>query len=122
MLNGKVVRVRWMKPYPSAHNHVAIGLVLEETASYLTLNCKTYHFGNGVGAACVELVPNLCVGGIVEGEKSVRAIPWGQIAVINVLPVDTEWDVSATVEPSGLCRLKNAQCTVVTRASGVRGE
>ncbi len=25
MLSGKVVRIRWVKYYPTAHNHVAVG-------------------------------------------------------------------------------------------------
>ena len=122
MLSGKVVRIRWVKTYASAHSHVAIGDVLCETAHYLTLLCKTYHFGHGVGTKRAVLVPNVCVGGIVEGEKSVRSIPWSQIEVINELPADTDWDVEAVVEDSGLCVLANAHRTVVTRAMPARPE
>lgn len=122
MLTGKVVRVRWVKMYASAHSHVAIGDVVSETPQYLTLLCKTYHFGHGVGTKRTVLIPNVCVGGIVEGEKSVRSIPWSQIEVINELPPDTDWDVEAAVEESGLCVLSNAQRTVVTRAMSARPE
>ena len=120
MLSGKVVRIRWVKMYASAHSHVAIGDVLCETAHYLTLLCKTYHFGHGVGTKRAVLVPNVCVGGIVEGEKAVRSIPWAQIEVINELPAETDWDVEAVVEESGLCVLSNAHRTVVTRAMSAR--
>lgn len=120
MLTGKVVRVRWVKMYPSAHTHVAIGDVVDEGDRYLTLLCKTYHFGPGVGAQRAVLVPNLCVGGVVEGEKAVRSIPWAQTEVINELPAQTDWDVPARVEESGLCVLDNAQKTVVTRAMNSR--
>ena len=122
MLSGKVVRIRWVKMYASAHSHVAIGDVLVETPLYLTLLCKTYHFGHGVGTKKAVLMPNACVGGIVEGEKAVRSIPWSQIEVINELPADTNWDVKAVVEESGLCVLANAHKTVVTRAMNARQE
>lgn len=122
MLTGKVVRVRWVKMYPSAHNHVAIGDVVEEGLHCLTVLCKTYHFGHGVGASHATLVTNVCVGGIVEGEKAVRSIPWSQIEVINELPSETDWDVSAVIEESGLCRLDNVHRTVITRASAGQRE
>jgi len=122
MLSGKVVRIRWVKMYPAAHNHVAIGDVLFETPYYLTLLCKTYHFGHGVGTKKALLVPNSCVGGIVEGEKAIRSVPWSQIEVINELPSDTDWNVRALVEESGLCMLQNRHKTVVTRAMNVRPE
>jgi chemotaxis signal transduction protein len=108
--------------YASAHSHVAIGDVLAETPLYLTLLCKTYHFGHGVGTKKAVLVPNACVGGIVEGEKGVRSIPWSQIEVINELPADTDWDVRALVEESGVCLLLNAHKTVVTRSMTARQE
>ena len=122
MLSGKVVRIRWVKMYPSAHNHVAIGDVLLETPYYLTLLCKTYHFGHGVGTKKAFLVPNTYVGGIVEGEKAIRSVPWAQIEVINELPADTDWNVRALVEESGLCVLQNEQKTVVSRAMNARKE
>jgi len=122
MLSGKVVRVRWVKMYPSAHNHVAIGDVLQETPYYLTLLCKTYHFGHGSGTQRAFLVPNVCVGGIVGGEKAIRSIPWSQIEVINELPPETDWDVRALVEDTGLCLLENEQKTIITRAMNVRQE
>ncbi|MFA5204979.1 MAG: hypothetical protein WC708_11315 [Lentisphaeria bacterium] len=122
MLSGKVVRIRWVKMYPSAHNHVAIGNVLQETPYYLTLLCKTYHFGHGAGTRKAFLAPNTYVGGIVEGEKAIRSIPWSQIEVINELPAETDWNVRALVEESGLCTLVNAHKTVITRAMNIRQE
>lgn len=122
MLTGKVVRIRWVKMYPAAHNHVAIGDVLHESPNYLTLLCKTYHFGHGVGTKRAALVANSLVGGIVEGEKAVRSVPWSHIEVINELPEDTDWDVTALVEESGLCMLMNKYKTVITRAMSARPE
>lgn len=118
MLTGKIVRLRWVKPYQEAHNHVAIGEVLCETPCYLMLHCKTYHFGSAVGGGHARLVQNSFVGGIVEGEKAIRSVPWPRIEVINELPPGTEWDVEAHVDEAGLCVLANSHKTVVTRARG----
>jgi hypothetical protein len=79
------------------------------------LHCKTYHFGNIVGGVKARLVPDRCVGGVVEGEKAVRSVPWSRIEVINVLQAGTQWDVEALVDEVGLCVLANAQKTIVTR-------
>lgn len=116
MLTGKVVRIRWVKPYPEAHNHVAIGDVLGETPYYLTLHCKTYHFGKNVGGRKARLVPHKYIGGVVEGEKNVRYVPWSRIEVINELPKDTDWDEHAQVDEDGSCVLSNKHKTVITRA------
>ena len=115
MLEGRVVKVRWVKSYPTAHNHVAIGNVLHETPEYLVLLCKTYHFGNNVGGRKTTLRKGETVGGINEGAKSVRIIPWGRIEVINELPADTNWDSVAHIDQSGLCFLFNEHKTVITR-------
>lgn len=116
MLTGKIVRIRWVKPYPEAHNHIAIGDVLDETPNYLTLFCRTYHFGNNVGGRKARLVPLKFVGGIVEGEKAVRSVPWSRIEVINELPETTDWNAPAQVDEDGLCTLINKHKTVITRA------
>ena len=115
MLEGKVVKLRWVKPYPTAHNHVAVGDVLQETPEYLVLLCRTYHFGNPVSGRKGALREGAYVCGVLQGEKSVRIIPWSRIEVINELPAETDWDVKAHVDQTGLCYLANAQKTVITR-------
>lgn len=115
MLTGKVVRIRWVKSYPEAHNHVAIGDVLDETPHYLSLLCKSYHFGRNIGGRKARLVPHKCVGGIVEGEKAIRYVPWSRIEVINELPEDTDWDAEAQVDENGSCVLTNKYKTIITR-------
>lgn len=115
MLQGKVVKVRWTKLYPTAHNHVAIGDVLHETPQYLVMLCRTYHFGRHIGGRKAVLKEGQYVGGVLLGQKSVRIIPWNRIEVINELPPRTNWDVKAQVDESGLCFLANEQKTVVAR-------
>ena len=39
-----VVKVRWLKPYEGAQNHICIGEVLAETPQCLKVLGRTYHF------------------------------------------------------------------------------
>jgi hypothetical protein len=94
-----------VKNYPSAHNHVAIGIVEEETPVYLRLVCRTYHFGSFVGGKK----------GVVQGEKCRRLIPWSRIEVIHELPSGTDWDVEAGFNERGDCVLLNEAETFITR-------
>ena len=116
-LEGKILKVRWVKPYAQAHGHVAIGVVLRETAMYLMMMCKTYHCARTVGGKKGVLVPGEYVGGILEGEKSIRIIPWSKVEVANELPDDTDWEAPACIEENGLCRLDNRQKTMIIRPS-----
>ena len=56
------------------------------------------------------------VGGIIEGEKSVRIIPWSRIEVVNELPARTNWNTKTYMDQDGLCYLANEQKTVITRS------
>ena len=117
MLEGKVVKVRWVKSYPTAHNHVAVGCVLHEAPQYLVMLCKTYHFGNHIGERKGTLRQGEYVFGVLESEKSIRVIPWNRIEVINKLSTKTNWDVKALIDQTGLCCLANEHKTVITRPS-----
>jgi hypothetical protein len=116
MLKNKIVRVRWVKPYPTAHNHVAIGEVIAETENYLSLRCKTYHFGDHVGGKKAKLRAEKYIGGIMEGVTATRIVPWHRIEIINELPASTDWDIDAFVDESGFCHLNDERKTAITRA------
>ena len=47
---GRIWKVRTVKDYPEAHNHLFIGQVLQVTESYVRLDCRTYHFGRVVNS------------------------------------------------------------------------
>jgi len=115
MLEGKVVKVRWVKSYTTAHNHLAVGDVLHETPQYLVLLCRTYHFGSHIGGQKGTLRQGEYVCGVLEGEKGVRVIPWNRIEVINELPAKTNWNVKVQIDQSGTCYLANEQKTVISR-------
>ena len=43
--NGKIWKIRTVKEYTDAHNHILVGRVLAITDSYVRLHCRSYHFG-----------------------------------------------------------------------------
>jgi len=72
----QIWKVRTVKNYPEAHNHLFIGQVLQLTPSYVRLDCRTYHFGKGINH----------VRDIRVGTKGIRILPWSRIELINELP------------------------------------
>jgi hypothetical protein len=72
----KIWKVRTVKPYFEAHNHILVGRVLEVTDSYVRMDCRTYHFGKSVNNE-KDIFIGLCM---------VRVIPWARIEIINELP------------------------------------
>jgi hypothetical protein len=73
---SKIWKIRAIKNYAGAHNHILVGKVLEITESYVRLHCRTYHFGETLNSPDDVLV----------GAVMVRLIPWSRIEVINELP------------------------------------
>jgi hypothetical protein len=72
----KIWKVRTVKDYPEAHNHLFIGQVLQMTQMYIRLDCKTYHFGKTLHS----------VKDVRQGTQGVRILPWTRIELINELP------------------------------------
>ena len=71
----KIWKIRTVKSYPDAHNHIIVGSVLEITVPYVRMDCKTYHFGKAVNGEK----------DIYIGSCMVRIIPWTRIEIINEL-------------------------------------
>ena len=116
MLNNRKIKIRWVKSYPSAHNHIAVGEIVESELQYLTVYCKTYHFGQLIEGAKGMIKPGVYSGGILEGSAQVRIIPWSRIEVIHVLDDDLEWNVPAGFDSTGTCVLLNENKTVIIHA------
>ena len=72
----KIWKVRTVKNYPEAHNHLFIGQALELTPYYVRLDCRTYHFGKTINN----------IKDIRVGMKGIRILPWNRIELINELP------------------------------------
>ena len=77
----KIWKVRTVKNYPQAHNHLFIGQVLQITQSYVRLDCRTYHFGKAINNSK----------DIRVGMHGVRILPWNRIELINELPASFDF-------------------------------
>ena len=73
--NREIWKVRAVKPYPEAHNHLLVGRVIETNESYIKMLCKSYHFGRVVNNAKDMFV----------GRIEVRIIPWARVEIVNEL-------------------------------------
>jgi hypothetical protein len=86
----KVVKVRWVKPYESARNHICIGEVVEETPQYLKVLGRTYHFRKPTNLKAIK-----------ASQVKTRWIPWGRIEVVTELHPDTDWrNLELHVDPN----------------------
>ena len=77
----KIWKVRTVKNYPEAHNHLFIGQILQLTQAYIRMNCRTCHFGKVINS------PK----DIRLGSKGIRILPWHNIELINELPCDFDY-------------------------------
>jgi hypothetical protein len=94
----KIWKLRTVKEYHDAHNHILVGQVLESNSSYIRLHCKSYHFGKVVNSA----------GDIREGCLMVRIIPWDRVEIINELPnTFTYANAKVTKDTDGTVLLKD---------------
>jgi hypothetical protein len=84
---SRVWKIRTIKNYPEAHNHVLVGKVLEVTDSYVRLHCRTFHFG-----PVLESPEDVLIGDVM-----VRVIPWSRIEIINELPANFDYVRSTVV-------------------------
>jgi hypothetical protein len=95
-----------VKNYSTAHNHIAIGQILEATATvYIRMNCRIFHFANRSGRL------------VGESEIVVRIIPWLRIEVIAELPESTDWKKTAAFDRKGNFILLDENQTLIARAS-----
>lgn len=73
---NKIWKIRTIKNYPEAHNHLLVGRVLDITDSYVRIHCRTYHFGR-----IINRPENVQIGNLMN-----RVVPWSRIEIINELP------------------------------------
>ena len=75
VIKGKIWKIRTVKDYAAAHNHLLIGKVLEIRDGFVRLQRKTCHFGKVVNG------PK----DIRQGPLMVRIVPWQRIEIVNEL-------------------------------------
>jgi hypothetical protein len=74
-------KVRSVKPYPGAHNHLLVGQVASRDAVCLELMCRSFHYGR-----VVSVLKDIVVGSIGK-----RIVPWNRIEIINELPASFDF-------------------------------
>lgn len=103
-----VWKVRTVKDYPDAHNHIFVGEVKGITENYVRLKCKTFHYGRRINA----------LKDVREGAFELRIIPWNRIEVINELSVDFDVEnAKLFVDKSGATTLSCGKLICVISSS-----
>ncbi len=72
---SNIWKIRTVKNYAEASNHIIVGKVLSCNTAFVRLHCTTYHFRKNAHT------PN----DIKVGEVMNRIIPWSRIEIINEL-------------------------------------
>jgi hypothetical protein len=78
---NKIWKIRTIKNYPEAHNHLLVGKVLDITDSYVRIHCRTYHFGRIINSP-----EDVQIGNLMN-----RVVPWSRIEIINELSPDFDY-------------------------------
>jgi hypothetical protein len=102
---SKVWKIRMVKNYPEAHNHLLVGKVVEITDTYIRLHCRTYHFGRMINRPQDVQI----------GDLMVRVVPWSRVEVINELPHNFDYVRSTVVadkEGQALFQDKQHSCPI----------
>ena len=103
----KVWKIRVVKPYAEAHNHLIIGEALEESPVWVRIKGRTYHFGRSAQR------PQ----DIKVGANSVRLIPWNRIEIVNELPASFDYaNATLVADEKGNLGLKSGRsvCWILT--------
>ena len=88
---NKLWKVRTVKNYPEAHNHIFFGEVLQTLNPYLKMRCRTFHFGKNING------PK----DIRSGKLGTRIIPWSRIEIVNEISGEFDFADSRLVFEEG---------------------
>jgi hypothetical protein len=72
----EIWKIRSVKSYPEAHNHIIVGEVLEKDTACVRVKGRSYHFGRRVAK----------FGDIRVGPLTERIVTCSRVEIINVLP------------------------------------
>ena len=108
-VNGsrRIWKVRCVKPYPEAHNHLLIGQVVGGDEVSLALMCRSFHYGRAVSRA-----KDIAVGTIGK-----RIVPWSRVEIINELPASFDHEkarLKADQEGNIFLSDEHYSCPIVT--------
>ena len=74
-------KMRFVKSYPDAHNHLLIGQVTGRDEVCVELMCRSFHYGRAVNGP-----KDITMGAIGK-----RIVPWSRIEIINELPASFDY-------------------------------
>ena len=103
-LKDKNIRLRCRKNYPEAHTHVVIGKVVSETAAYIAVKGRSFHF---------RRISDQMRNQIHTGESMVRIIPWNNVEIVHWISEKADWEVDFTFDKSGNLILNDKVKTVI---------
>ncbi|MBN2182225.1 MAG: hypothetical protein JW715_09950 [Sedimentisphaerales bacterium] len=103
----KIWKVRTIKNYPQAHNHLFIGNVLNIENSFVRMKCRTYHFGRSMNS----------LKDIKVGNVGIRIIPWSRIEIINELAATFDYRQAKLSLESGNVVLSDEKSSYVIASS-----
>ena len=106
-VQSNVWKIRVVKAYAEAHNHLLIGKVIARDTVCVELNCRSFHFGRLVNS----------LKDVRAGDLGVRIIPWSHIEIINVLPAEfNPGEAELSLDGDGNILLKGSAyaCPIVT--------
>ncbi|MFC1737164.1 hypothetical protein ACFL1X_13700 [Candidatus Hydrogenedentota bacterium] len=88
-MSGKkrIWKIRFVKNYPGAANHLMVGEVVEQTPMYVSIKGKTYHYGKTLSR----------LADIKVGMVTTRIVPWGRIEVIHEMPEGLDYAAAKLV-------------------------
>lgn len=74
-------KIRSIKPYRDAHNHLLIGQVVSRDGVSVELMCRSFHYGRAAGGTR----------DVAVGDIGKRILPWNRIEIINELPASFDY-------------------------------
>lgn len=108
-------KVRQVKPYADAANHIFLGKVLNNNLTHVVMDCVTFHFG--------KKVDNVGNKDIVTGMRRIRRIPWYQIEVVHDLTKDFDFTNGKLVidgEGTAVFRTEKHDCIITKRTDRIK--
>jgi len=86
-----IVKLRVMKAYPEAHNHLLVGFMTGWNDVLVRLECRTFHFGRTATRPTQ----------VREGERGNVVIPWARVEIVTELAEKFHWSVAELVAKEG---------------------
>ena len=107
----EIWKVRSVKSYAEAHNHLLVGRLVEANDAFVRLHCRSFHFTQTANA------PR----DIRTGAVQTRILPWSRIEIVNVLPEGFDFQAAKLqLAPEGMIVLSDGKISCRICGSGDR--